>query len=59
MAVRDARGARQQVAWYERGFGLDVPAWRRRLESSGRAVAVERLGPLLVGVSGLAVEPGG
>ena len=57
--VLRAAGRTEQIAWYERGFGLDLPAWRRRLESSGRAVAVERLGPLLIGVSALAVEPGG
>jgi ubiquinone/menaquinone biosynthesis C-methylase UbiE len=47
-----AAGRADQVAWYERGFGLDVAAWRDGLEASGREVVLEPLGPLLVGLAG-------
>jgi SAM-dependent methyltransferase len=54
--VRDvlrAAGREDQAEWYERGMGLDVAAWRSRLEASGRRVAVEPLGLLLIGLAGL------
>lgn len=57
--VRDilrAAGREDQVAWYEQGSGLDVALWRGRLEATGRRVAIEPLGPLLLGLAGL---PGG
>ena len=59
--VRDvlrAAGHGDQVEWYERGFGLDVAAWRTRLEGAGRRVVTESLGPLLMGLAGLPDEGG-
>lgn len=54
--VRDAltaAGRTEQIVWYERGFGLDVAAWERRFEATGRRVVREPLGPLLFGMAGL------
>jgi ubiquinone/menaquinone biosynthesis C-methylase UbiE len=51
--VLRAAGRGGQVPWYEQGFGLDVAAWRRRLEAAGRRVTVEPLGPLLIGLAGI------
>jgi ubiquinone/menaquinone biosynthesis C-methylase UbiE len=51
-----AAGRGDQVEWYERGFGLDLATWREALEATGRRVATEPLGPLLLGLAGL---PGG
>jgi hypothetical protein len=48
-----AAGRADQVAWYERGFGLDVAGWRDALEATGRRVVAEPLGPLLLGFAGL------
>jgi SAM-dependent methyltransferase len=56
--VRDlltGAGRADQVDWYARGMGLDVPAWRQGLEATGRRVIVERLGPLVSGLA--AVDP--
>lgn len=47
-----AAGRADQVAWYERGLGLDLAAWRDALEASGHEVVLEPLGPLLVGLVG-------
>jgi SAM-dependent methyltransferase len=51
--VLHAAGRDAQIEWFERGFGLDVAAWRGRLEAAGRQVIVEPLGPLLRGLAGL------
>lgn len=51
--VLQAAGRESQVAWYEQGNGLALDLWRGRLEASGRRVAVEPLGPLLIGLAGL------
>ena len=48
-----AAGRAGQIEWYERGFGLDLEAWRAALATSGRAVVTEPLGPLLLGVAAL------
>lgn len=48
-----AAGRADQVAWYERGLGLDLAAWRSVLETSGRRIVAEPLGPLLLGLAGL------
>jgi SAM-dependent methyltransferase len=48
-----AAGREAQAEWYERGFGLDVATWRRRLEGSGRRTLLDPLGPLLIGLAGL------
>jgi ubiquinone/menaquinone biosynthesis C-methylase UbiE len=51
--VLRAAGRADQVPWYERGLGLDVAAWRRALEATGRRVVLEPLGPLVLGLAGL------
>jgi SAM-dependent methyltransferase len=54
--VRDvltAAGRAEQIEWFERGFGLDVPIWVRRFQDAGRRVVREPLGPLLLGLAGL------
>ena len=59
--VRDllrAADREDQLAWYEEGSGLDLALWRRRLEATGRRVATEPLGPLLLGLAGLPGESG-
>ncbi|HSK52357.1 MAG TPA: methyltransferase domain-containing protein [Clostridia bacterium] len=51
--VLRAAGRESQVEWFERGSGLACPDWRVALEASGRTVAVEPLGPLLIGLAAL------
>lgn len=51
--VLRAAGREAQVEWFERGSGLACEDWRVALEASGRAVTVEPLGPLLVGLAAL------
>jgi SAM-dependent methyltransferase len=46
-------GRGDQIEWYERGFGLDLRTWERRLQAAGRGVVVEPLGPLLAGLAAL------
>ncbi len=62
--VRDllaANGRSDQLDWYAKGLGLDVPAWRSALERTGRRVVVEELGPLVIGLAGVGriAGPGG
>jgi ubiquinone/menaquinone biosynthesis C-methylase UbiE len=52
-----ASGRTDQMDWYARGLGLDLPSWRDALERTGRRVHVELLGPLVTGLA--AVDPGG
>ena len=51
-ALQDA-GRDDQFEWYERGFGLDLATWDRRLRDARRTVTIEPLGPLLVGLAAL------
>jgi ubiquinone/menaquinone biosynthesis C-methylase UbiE len=56
--VRDvlrAAGRDSQIEWFERGSGLACDDWRVALEATGRAVTIEPLGPLLVGLAALPV----
>lgn len=51
-----AAGRESQIEWFERGSGLAGELWRARLEATDRAVTIEHLGPLLIGLAALAPD---
>jgi putative AdoMet-dependent methyltransferase len=53
--VLRAAGRESDVEWFERGSGLACHDWRVALEASGRAVTIEPLGPLLIGLAALPI----
>jgi hypothetical protein len=55
-SVLAAHGRQAEIEWYERGHGLALADWAAGLTASGRRVLVEPLGPLLVGVAGVATD---
>jgi ubiquinone/menaquinone biosynthesis C-methylase UbiE len=55
-SVLAAHGRQAEIEWYERGHGLALADWAAGLTASGRRVFVEPLGPLLVGLAGVATD---
>lgn len=53
-SVLAAHGREGEIEWYERGLGLALTDWADGLAASGRRVTIEPIGPLLVGMVGIA-----